>query len=377
MFLLSFFTTYSIFKGVFLKYSDIVDYSKLDPFKVAAIKKFTPYLGSIDRLNLRVVPETLGEPAIAIDFLEYDFLLAFNVEGLGTKSVIAEMMSEDKRGKGVKYFESVGKDAVAMSTNDLSAIGAEPIVYGDIVSTGSSNCFDEEGKASALLEGYRLSCEELQIPIPCGETPTLQDVLHPNRVDLAGAAVGIIKPKENLVVGKELKEGDIIFGIESSGVHSNGVSLVRKICEALPEGYFTELPSGKILGEEILVPTPLYSNLLTEFVRNTKINYMQPITGHGWEKIMRHKKSFTYEINFVPPVGELFEFLQKRINLSDKEAYYTWNMGVGYVLMAPRESKEEIFRICKKHKFKCWEIGVVKNGEKSVKINPLGIEFLK
>ena len=109
MFLLSFFTTYSIFKGVFLKYSDIVDYSKLDPFKVAAIKKFTPYLGSIDRLNLRVVPETLGEPAIAIDFLEYDFLLAFNVEGLGTKSVIAEMMSEDKRGKGVKYFESVGK----------------------------------------------------------------------------------------------------------------------------------------------------------------------------------------------------------------------------------------------------------------------------
>ncbi len=361
--------------GGLLKYADIVDYSKLDPVKRAAIKKFTPYLNSIEKFNLKIVQETLGEPAIAIDFLEQDFMLAFNVEGLGTKSVIAEIMSEDERGKGVKYFEDIGKDTVAMSTNDISAIGAQPVVYGDIISTGSSDWFNSEGKADALLEGFRKSCEELGIAIPCGETPALKDVLFPQRIDLAGAAIGIIKPKENLVVGKDLNEGDIILGIESSGLHSNGISLARKVCEALPDGYFTELPSGKIVGEELLVPTTLYSPLLMDLLKVTKISYMQPITGHGWEKIMRNKKQFVYEIDSVPEVSELFAFLQNEAKISDKEAYYTWNMGVGYVIIAPRESVEKIIGVCAKHKIKCMELGKVKKGSKQVLIKPKKFEF--
>lgn len=358
-----------------MKYFEFVDYSKLDPVKKAAIEKFSPQLDNLKRLGLRIVPETLGESAIAIDFPKNDFYLAFNVEGLGTKNMIADSMSKDSRGKGVKYYESIGIDTVAMATNDLSSIGADPIVYGDIISSGDSNWFNEE-KAKALLEGYRKAAEELQMAIPCGETPTLKGIVNPETLDLAGAAVGIIKPKENLTVGQDLKDGDLIIGLEASGVHSNGISLIRKTVEALSEGYFTELPeSGKIIGEELLTPTRLYSRALIDIIEKTKVHYMQPITGHGWKKIMRNKKEFSYEINSVPKIPEIFTFLQEKAKLPDSEAFYTWNMGIGYVLMAPKESKEAIFRTCEKRKIKAFELGIVKPGGKKVEIKPKNVVF--
>lgn len=359
-----------------MKYFEFVDYSKLDPFKKAAVEKFIPQLESIKRLGLRIVPETLGESAVALDFPENDFYLAFNVEGLGTKNLIADSMSKDSRGKGVKYYESIGKDTVAMSTNDLSSIGADPILYGDIISSGDSNWFNDEEKTKALLEGYRKAAEELEIAIPCGETPTLKGIINPETLDLAGASIGIIKPKENLTVGKKLKAGDLIFGLESSGVHSNGISLIRKVVEALPQGYFTELPeSRKVLGEELLTPTTLYSKVLMQILQNAKASYMQPITGHGWKKIMRCKKPFSYEIDFVPEIPEIFNFLQEKANLPDSEAFYTWNQGIGYVVIASLESKEAIFKACAKKKIKAWELGKVKDGEKKVEIKPKGIVF--
>ena len=358
-----------------MQYSEFVDYSKLDPVKKAAISKFTPTIDSVKRLGMRIIPETLGESAIAIELPETDYYLAFNVEGLGTKNLIADIMYKDPRGGKLSYFEGIGIDNVAMSTNDLSSIGADPFVYGDIISTCNSDWFETNEKAEALLEGFRKAAEEIGMAIPCGETPSLTKIISPGTIDLAGSSVGIIKPKTNLTIGQDLKEGDIIIGLESSGVHSNGISLIRKTIEALPAGYFTLLPNGKIVGEEILVPTKLYSRVLVEIINSTKINYMQPITGHGWKKIMRNKKPFTYEINFVPQPSELFKSLQEKGNLSDEEAYYTYHMGVGYVLMAPKDSKEKIFSVCEKHKIKCWELGVVKNGEKCVHIKPKNILF--
>jgi len=359
-----------------MKYFEFVDYTKLDPVKKAAIQKFTPYLDSINRLNVKIIPETLGESAIAIDLGSADYYLAFNVEGLGTKNMIADSMSKDPRGKGVKYFEGIGKDCVAMSTNDLSSIGADPIVYGDIISSGDSNWFNDEGKANALLEGFRKACEEIGMAIPCGETPTLKGIVSPDTIDMAGASVGLIKPKQNLTIGQNLQAGDRIFGLASSGVHSNGISLIRKVVEALPEGYFTELPeSHEIVGEELLVPTPLYSRVLMDLLKATKVSYMQPITGHGWKKIMRNRKKLRYSIDFVPEPSELFRFLQEKAKLPDSEAYYTWNMGVGYVIMAPKESTEAIFKSCKKRKIEAFELGTVHEGSKKVEITPKKIVF--
>ncbi|MDD5148071.1 MAG: AIR synthase-related protein [Candidatus ainarchaeum sp.] len=355
-----------------MEYHKIVDYSKLDPFKKIALEKFSSSLGRPEKLGFRILKETLGESAIAIDF-GGEFYIAFNVEGLGTKNIIAEEMY--KKTGNAKYFENIGIDTVAMSTNDLSSIGAEPFVYGDIISSGSSDWFTEE-KTRALLEGYKKAAEELGIAIPCGETPTLQGIVYPETLDLAGAAVGAIRPKENLTVGQRLKEGDVIFGFESSGIHSNGVSLARKIAEGFPEGFFTELPSGKIFGEELLKPTRLYSGLVAGLLKKTEIHYFSPITGHGWKKIMRAKLPFSYEIDFVPEKGELFSFLQEKAKIPDFEAYYTWNMGLGYAAIAPKESSEEIFKQCKKFRLRAWELGRIKKGEKKVEIKPKKIVFL-
>ena len=362
-----------------MKYHEFVDYTKLDPVKRAAVAKFTPHLDSINRIGMRIIPETLGESAVAIELKEApDYYIAFNVEGLGTKNLIADSMYKDKRGGKLSYFENIGKDTVAMSTNDLSSIGADPFVYGDIISTCNSDWFEgKDDKAQALLEGFRKASEEIGMAIPCGETPSLTKIISPGTLDMAGASVGIIKPKSNLTIGQNLKAGDKIFGLAASGIHSNGISIIRRIVEALPEGYFTKLPSGKIVGEELLIPTTLYSRVLVDILNSTKVSYMQPITGHGWKKIMRNRKPFTYEINFVPPVPELFKFLQEKAALPDSEAYYTWNMGVGYVLIAPKESVEKIMQISKKHGIKAWEIGEVKEGPHQVIIKPKNIVFEK
>ncbi len=358
-----------------MKYFEFVDYSKLDPVKRIAIEKFAGTIDNPKKLGFRILPETLGESAIAIELAKGDFFLAFNVEGLGTKNMIADAMAKDARGKGAAYYENIGIDTVAMSTNDLSSIGAMPIVYGDIISSGDSNWFSEE-KSRALLEGYRKAAEELQIAIPCGETPTLKGIVAAETLDLAGASVGVIKPKENLTVGQKLKAGDVIFGLESSGVHSNGISLCRKIAEELPNGYFTELQeSRKLLGEELLKPTTLYSPLIGELLKKTEIHYFSPITGHGWKKIMRAKKTLSYEIDFVPEPSEIFSFLQEKTRLPDNEAYYTWNMGVGYVALAPKESAGAIEKACKKFGIKCWQLGKVSKGEKRVSIKPKQIVF--
>lgn len=357
-----------------MKYFEFVDYSKLDPVKKTAIEKFSGTIGNPKKLGFGILPETLGESAIAFAVPKANFFLAFNVEGLGTKNMIADAMFNDARGKGVAYYENIGIDTVAMSTNDLSSIGAAPLVYGDIISSGDSNWFSEE-KAKALLEGYRKAAEELQIAIPCGETPTLKGIVAPETLDLCGAAMGVIRPKKNLTVGQKLKAGDVIFGFESSGVHSNGISLCRKIADELPEGYFTELPSGKIFGEELLEPTTLYSPLIAELLGKAEIHYFSPITGHGWKKIMRAKKTFSYEIDFVPEPSEIFSFLKEKAKLPDNEAYYTWNMGIGYAAIAPKESANAIEKACKKFGIKVWQLGKVTKGEKRVNIKPKNIIF--
>ncbi len=358
-----------------MKYHEIVDYAKLDPVKAAALEKFSETLKYPQRLGIRIVPETIGEPAIAIDFPKQDFLLAFNVEGLGTKNLVADAMAKDRRGNGAKYFECIGKDNVAMSTNDLLAIGADPFVYGDIISSGDSGWFDENEKTGFLFEGFKQAAEEIGMAIPCGETPTLKGIINPETLDMAGASIGIIQPKSRLVFGQEIREGDVIIGLESSGLHSNGISLARKIAESLPEGYFTKMPSGKFFGEEILKPTILYTRPVIEMLEKTELHYLVPVTGHGWKKIMRAKKTFSYEIDSVPEPSEIFRFMQEKAKISSQEAYYTWNMGIGYAIIAPKSSLAQIEKTAKKFNLKTFELGRVCNGEKKVVIKPKGIVF--
>jgi phosphoribosylformylglycinamidine cyclo-ligase len=226
-----------------------------------------------------------------------------------------------------------------------------------------------------MLKGLKKGCNQAGITIPCGETPTLKDIIYSDTVNITGSMIGMVKPKKQAIFGQNLKAGDQIYGLESSGIHSNGLTLARKIVEKLKNNYFFKLNRHSV-GEELLKPTQIYVKPILELIRqNIKINYISNITGSGFKKIMRAKIPFTYEISLLPKKPEIFQFLQNKGNVSDKEAYQTWNMGIGMVVIAPKNQERKIINIIKNHKIKLYNLGKVKKGRKKVIIKPLNITY--
>ena len=365
-----------------MRYSDIVDYDKLDPFKEESIRRLQKTLGNPERLGIHIVRESVGETAVAVDIGCGDFYLAFNIEGLGTKNMIAESMAEKgKIGQGIglkrrALFSGLGLDEMAMTLNDLTGIGSTPILFEPIVATGDSDYLADPDRAAGLIDGFERGAAIAGVAIPGGETPTLKGIVGAGTIDLAGASMGIIRPKARLTTGDRLVKGLTIYGIASSGIHSNGVSLARRIAEKTKDGYFTKLPSGRTIGEALLTPTTIYSPFVEAmFGEGVNPIYMQPITGHGWGKMMRKKLPFTYEIVALPEPGEEFRFLQEQGPVENEEAYRVWNMGVGLVVIASYADGKNIQRSAEKCNLKSYQMGFVKEGDREVVIAPLGITY--
>jgi len=369
-----------------LRYSDLVDYGRLDPFKRKALEIFASTLKNPERVRIRVAP--VGETAAVLDFLDYDFMLAFNIEDLGTKNLIAdEMYRESKRRKiegsvsAGRYYRYLGQDALAMSVTDLVAVGADPIAYVDAIASGDSKWFDDAERVEELLNGYRVAAERAGCAIPQGETPTLPGIVSPETLELVGSSVGMIKPKERFTYGQKIAEGDVIYGMSSGGICANGVSKARAIAAKLKEGYFTKLPNGRAVGEELLTPTPIYVRPIIEmFESGVDLHYISPITGHGWRKIARARFPFTYVVEYVPEPPSVFSALVEwgrglGFEVSDEENYQVWNMGVFIALIAPRGDEDRIIRICAKHGAEVYKLGHVRKGERQVVIRPKRIVY--
>ncbi|MEM5834802.1 MAG: AIR synthase-related protein [Candidatus Aenigmatarchaeota archaeon] len=385
------FSNYIFTMGI--KYSDFVDYRKLDSLKKMALEIFEPTLKYPERLGLRLLPESLGQTAPIFEpvgIKDSDFLIVGpNVEGLGTKNLVADCMySEIVEKKRIaenldvkKLYRCIGQDTAAMSVNDVLAVGADPYVYCDIIACGKASWFDDLERTRELLLGYRQAADIGQFAIPQGETPELPGIVNSETLDLAGASCGLVRPKSRYITGEKIEEGDIIYGLASSGIHANGLSKARKIAEKLPEGFFTELSNGKTLGEELLTPTHIYSRLVMELFEFIDIHFLQPITGHGWKKIMRARKPFTYVIENVPEppliFQELIEFGKKYgFDVSDFENYQVWNMGVGYIIIGPKFDVDAIRKVVRrKSNIEVYELGYVKKGEKQVIIKPKNIVY--
>jgi len=368
-----------------MKYSDLVNYDKLDPFKEECIARFRKTLEYSKRLGISIVEESIGETAVAID-MGGDFYLVFNVEGLGTKNKIAESMAEKikiARTLGFnpnfsirKLFSGIGQDEMAMSINDLTGIGAIPFLFEPIVATGSSDFLMDIEMRQGIIDGFEIGARNARVPIPGGETPTLEGVVYPNTIDYAGASLGIIRPKSRLCVGNNLRPGLTIYGIASSGIHSNGVSLAREIAEKSPQGYFTMLSDGRTIGEALLTPTKMYSSLVDALtMEGADIAYMQPITGHGFGKIMRKKKDLTYVIDNLPEPNVEFKFLQEYGPVDNEEAYKVWNMNIGFVLYASSSESEKIARAVGKSGNIAYIIGHTEEGERSVVIPQIDVTY--
>ncbi|MCX6815066.1 MAG: AIR synthase-related protein [Candidatus Aenigmarchaeota archaeon] len=381
-----------------IRYSDYVDYDALDPVKRLAMEIFEPTLSYPERLGIRIVPESLGGTAPVFDFSglkEKDFGLAHIEEGLGTKINVANTIHEKKKELSEKariadffqdaeYYRGIGTDNVRMAENDLVATGADPFSYINLIACGDSKWYTEDkmGRVKQLLWGMRDAADEGLFAIPGGETPELRDIVFPQTLDLAGTAVGLVSPLSRYLSENKLRAGDVIYGIFTPGPHSNGISKIRKIADKLKDGYFTKMDNGRMLGEDVLIPTHGYSRPTNEcFSEGVDIHFAQPITGHGWKKIARAKKPFNYEIEYVPeppPVfSNLIEFGKEAggFDLSDKENYYAWNMGIGWVIMAPASEGSKISQIFSKYGKHVYELGKVVPGEKIVDMRPFGFHY--
>jgi phosphoribosylformylglycinamidine cyclo-ligase len=317
------------------------------------------------------VDGTRGESAYV--FSMNDKWGAFVQEGLGTKSLIAQKVYEQT---GQTYFAAIAQDTVACVINDLVSVGATPVVLNAYWSSSSYQWLTDKLLAEDFIKGWRAACDASKVVWGGGETQSLPGVVAENALEFAGSAFGVIQSEKHLVQGKNLRAGDAIVLIESSGVHANGISLIRELADQLPEGFQTTMANGTLLGIAALRPTHLYAQLVLALqAAELDIHYLSNITGHGWRKLMRADEEFNYVIDNIPEVPEIFNFISEHAQNDIREMYGNYNMGAGYAVYLPANEAEEVKNIAKQCGFKAWIAGVVESGQKQVQIKPLDIIY--
>lgn len=348
-----------------------VDYSMMDPIKVLAQKKAAETAGNLNAFNANEIIASRGESAYVWE--EGDSYRSLVIEGLGTKNLVADAM---RKVSGKTYYDAIAQDTIAMIVNDLIVVGALPQVINAYFAIGDSNWMNDQQRANDLINGWAHACDLSGATWGGGETPALKGVINPETIDLGGSAVGIIKDKRSLVLGDRLEAGDRIVLINSSGIHANGLTLARKIGDELPNGYATKLTDGRSYGEALLTPTPIYVPLVREMQKSLiDIHYMVNITGHGWRKLMRATKPFSYVIDTIPTVPIEFSFIQEQAKISNDEMYGNFNMGAGFAIYVAESDAEKVVQLAESNGFKAIVAGRVEEGPKQVIIEPQGITF--
>lgn len=287
-------------------------------------------------------------------------VLLSGTDGVGTKIQLAFLMDK---------HDTVGIDCVAMCVNDVVCAGAEPLFFLDYIACGKN--YPE--KIAAIVKGVAEGCKQSGAALIGGETAEHPGLMPEDEYDLAGFAVGVAEEKD-LITGADIKPGDVLVGIASSGVHSNGFSLVRKVFDVKKETLFVRYDElGATLGETLLTPTRIYVKALQEVKKaGVRIKGCSHITGGGfYENIPRmlpegvsakvRKGSFE-----IPPI---FSLLQKTGNLEEKMMYNTYNMGLGMVLAVDAAQADQTVGALKKAGEKAWMVGEVMAGSHEVQID--------
>lgn len=343
-----------------------VNYGVLDPVKKLAQTKAAQTAEGFPEISA-----SRGESAYVWE--EKDGYRAFVIEGLGTKNLVADAM---RAITGKTYYDALAQDTVAMIINDLIVVGAVPQVVSAYFAVGDSGWFKDEKRATDLVEGWAAACRLSGAAWGGGETPTLKDIVHKETIELAGSAVGVIAPKERLTLGEKFAEGDRIILVESNGIHANGLTLARAVAGTLPDGYATRLPSGIMYGEALLKPTLIYASLVQElFAAGVLPRYMVNITGHGWRKLMRATREFSYIIELVPDPQEEFAFIQSAAGSTDEEMYASFNMGAGFAIFVAETDVPKVLNAATSQKLRAYDAGYVREGRRSLEIMPKHITF--
>jgi len=348
-----------------------VDYDALDEGKRMAMAKALATSPLMAARGARALDASRGEPAFAFEL--GGRTLAFVVEGLGTKSVIARQVLARH---GVDRFADVAYDTVAAIVGDLCCVGALPLVVNAYFATGASEWYAQSGRAASLLEGWQRACIDAGCVWGGGESPSLSGLVGEDDVELAGAAVGAVPEGRAPILGDGLRPGDEIVLVASSGLHANGASLARLVADRLPDGYMTRLPSGRPLGEALLDPSIMYAGLVQALLHSdVEVSYLSHITGHGLLKLMRRPQQLTYRISELPPVPEALAFLVAQAGLDDRAAYRTFNMGAGYAVYCAAGSASQVVELARAAGLQALVAGSVQDGPRRVILDPLGVEY--
>lgn len=283
--------------------------------------------------------------------------LVSGTDGVGTKLKLAFLMDK---------HDTVGIDCVAMCVNDIACAGGEPLFFLDYIACGKN----QPEKIAEIVSGVAEGCKQAGAALIGGETAEMPGFYPENEYDLAGFSVGVVDEK-NLITGTDVKEGDVLIGMASSGVHSNGFSLVRKVFDMTPDSlhtYYEEL--GKTLGEALMEPTKIYVKALKRIKESgIKIKACSHITGGGFyeniprmlpEGIRAVIKKSSYQ------VPAIFKLLAKKGDIAEEMMYNTYNMGIGMVLAVDCAQVEAAMETIRKAGEIPYVIGRIETGEKGV-----------
>ncbi|ELC8386426.1 phosphoribosylformylglycinamidine cyclo-ligase [Clostridium perfringens] len=277
-------------------------------------------------------------------------VLVSGTDGVGTKLDIA-----CKKRK----FDTVGIDCVAMCVNDILCHGAKPLFFLDYIACGKL----EAEVSSDLVKGVAEGCIKSQCSLIGGETAEMPGMYKEGDYDIAGFAVGIVD-KDKIINGKDIKSGDKLIGIASSGVHSNGYSLIRKVFKNLDEDF-----NGKAIWEELLTPTKIYVKPVLSLLEKFNIKGMAHVTGGGfYENLPRMLSEEGLSIVINKNSYEIPEIFKKLMELGvkEEEMYNTFNMGIGFVLCVEENEVEEVLKELSKQGEKAFEIGYINAGGEGV-----------
>lgn len=285
-------------------------------------------------------------------------VLVSGTDGVGTKLKLAFLMDK---------HDTIGMDCVAMCVNDVACSGAKPLFFLDYIACGKN--YPE--KIEQIVKGVAEGCVQSGCALVGGETAEHPGLMPDEEYDLAGFTVGIGE-KDKLVSGENLKAGNALIGVASSGVHSNGFSLVRKVFDINEKTINNTYPElSKTLGEELLTPTRIYVKPLLSLMEGVRVNAISHITGGGfYENVPRMlKDGFTAVIEkdkcFKLPI---FDLIQQAGSIPERDMYNTFNMGTGLVIAVDADKADEAVRILCEAGEQAKVIGEIKSGEKGVEL---------
>lgn len=283
--------------------------------------------------------------------------LVSGTDGVGTKLKLAFLMDK---------HDTIGIDCVAMCVNDIACAGGEPLFFLDYIACGKN--YPE--KIADIVKGVAEGCLQSDAALIGGETAEHPGLMPEEEYDLAGFAVGIVDEKD-MITGQDLNAGDVLIGVASSGVHSNGFSLVRKIFEMTKESldtYYDEL--GKTLGEALLTPTRIYVKAMKSMKdAGVKVKACSHITGGGfYENIPRMLKDDTVAVieKNSYPIPPIFTLMAKKGNVDEQMMYNTYNMGLGLVIAVDPAQADAAIAAIEAAGEKAYRVGSIEAGEKGV-----------